>query len=387
VVTPLRTIGLLILSLPVAIGPGRASGATQARNLASAYLVGRMGFDERNMKTIESGRPVARTVDGRAAEDIGVVGAIRIQAPPTALLARLRDIVAFEKSPSVLQIGLFGATPSLNDVKGLTLDADDLSALQSCTPGACDLQLPDSVIKRFQSEVNWRAPKSAETATAMMRQHLVDLVTAYRSSGNDGLGRYDDDRPGVHVAEEFRLLGFAYDLPAPLPALASYLTDYPRAPLRGAEEFFYWSKVEFGLKPTIRVNHLTIYPTSDRRDGLRYVAATKQLYASHYFSTALELRFLLSDPARPDDGFILLLVTKSRIRGLSGLVGGTIRLVVKGRAARSMERHLEHTKKRAEGIVPRIVENSGESARSICPEFSTIRGTTPYRSASSKSSR
>ena len=344
VVTP-RTIGLLILSLPVAFGwSARAAGPAQAGNLASSYLVGRMGFDQADIKTIEAGRPVARTVDGRAAEDIGVVGAIRIQAPPTALLARLRDIVAFEKSPSVLQIGRFSATPSLNDLKGLTLDADDLSSLQSCTAGECDLQLPDSVIKRFRSDVNWRAPKAGEAATAIMRQHLVDLVTAYRSSGNEGLGRYDDGRPAVHVSEEFRLLGFAHDLPVPLAALASYLTDYPRAPLRGAEEYFYWSKVEFGLKPTIRVNHLTIYPTTDRRDGLRYVAATKQLYASHYFSTALELRFLLSDPARTDDGFVLLLVTKSRIRGLTGLVGGTIRLVVKGRAARSMERHLAHTK-------------------------------------------
>lgn len=339
-------MGLLILSLSVCASGlfARASGPAQTRNTASAYLVGRMGFDERDIRTIESGRPVARTVDGRSAEDIGVVGAIRIPASPTSLLNKLRDIVAFEKSPSVLQIGLFSATPTLGDVKALTLDADDISALSSCMPGSCDLQLPDGLIKRFRSEVNWRAPRAADTATAMMRQHLVDLVTAYRSSGNDGLGRYDDGRPAVQVAEEFRLLGFAHDLPTPLPALASYLTDYPRAPLRGAEEYFYWSRVDFGLKTTIRVNHLTIYPITDRRDGLRYVAATKQLYASHYFSTALELRFLVSDPARPDDGFILLLVTKSRIRGLTGIVGGTVRLVVKGRAARSMERHLEHTK-------------------------------------------
>jgi hypothetical protein len=236
-VTPVRTMGLLILSLSVAAtGAFAPAGSTQTRNLVSAYLVGRMGFDERDIKAIESGRPVARTVDGRAAEDIGVVGAIRIQAPPASLLARLRDIAAFEKSPSVLQIGVFSPTPSVSDLKGLTLDADDVSALASCTPGSCDLQLPDWLIRRFRSDVNWRGPKAAETATAMMRQHLVDLVTAYRATGNDGLGRYDDGRPAVHVSEEFRLLGFAHDLPTPLPALASYLTDYPRAPRRGAQE-------------------------------------------------------------------------------------------------------------------------------------------------------
>jgi hypothetical protein len=349
VVTPLRTIGLLIVSLEMAmLGPPArdpAAAGRQSRTVAGGYLVNRMGFTERDLSAIESGRPVARTLDGRAAEDIAVVGAVRIKAPATALLAKLRDIVGFEKSPSVLQMGLFSTPPSLADLRHLTLDADDVSALEACTPGDCDLQLPDAIIRRFRAEVKWRSPATGQAATALLRQHLLDLVTAYRSAGNDGLGRYDDDRPTVHVAEEFRLLGFAHDLPVPLPALASYLTDYPRAPLRGAEEYFYWSKVEFGLKPTIRVNHLTIYPTTDRRDGLRYVATTKQLYASHYFSTALEMRFLLADPGRPDDGFVLLLVTKSRIRGLSGPIGSMIRLVVKGRAARTMERHLAHTKK------------------------------------------
>ena len=349
VVRPLRTIGLLILSL-LAATPGlrvRASSVPQTQSLAAAYLINRMGFSSREVASIESGRAVAHTLDGRSAEDIAVVGAVRIKAAPGALLVKLRDIAAFEKSPSVLQIGVFGAPASLPDVKGLTLDADDVSALASCAPGDCDLQLPGDAIKRFRAAASGRTG-APEAATRLMRQFLVDLVTAYRASGNDGLGRYDDDSPAVHVAEEFRLLGFAHDMPVPLPALASYLTDYPRAPLRGTEEYFYWSKVEFGLKPTIRVNHLTIYPTTDRRDGLRYVAATKQLYASHYFSTALELRFLMADPTRPDGGFVLLLVTKSRIRGLSGVIGGTVRLVVKGRAARSMERHLEHTKKMIE---------------------------------------
>ena len=125
-------MSLLAVSLYVAaFAFGRAADAAQARNLVGSYLTGRMGFEERDIKTIESGRPVARTVDGHAAEDIGVVGAIRIQAPPTALLARLRDIVAFEKSPSVLQIGMFSPTPSVSDLKGLTLDADDVSALLS----------------------------------------------------------------------------------------------------------------------------------------------------------------------------------------------------------------------------------------------------------------
>jgi hypothetical protein len=346
-VTPVRTISLLILSLPVVASGTADRPAAQSSSLAGTYLSSRMGFTAREVSSVEAGRPVAKTVDGRNAEDIAVIGAVRVNAPPAKLLARLRDITNFEKSRSVLQIGLFGAPASTSDVNGLTLDDGDVTALRSCQPGACPLQLPADAIRRLHAAANGGG-RPADSANAVMREYLAGLVTAYRWSGNEGLGRYDHGTPAVPVAEEFRLLGFAHDLPVPLPALVSYLTDYPRAPVRGGEEYFYWNKVEFGLKPTIRVNHLTIYPTTDRRDGLRYVAATKQLYASRYFSTALELRFLMADPARPDDGFVLLLVTKSRIRGLSGAFGGMIRMAVKGRAARSMERHLAHTKKLVE---------------------------------------
>ena len=93
---------------------------------------------------------------------------------------------------------------------------------------------------------------------------------------------------------------------------------------------------------------MTIWPVPERRDGLRYVVATKQLYASHYFSTALELRFLVEDPARPGQGFVLLLVGKSRVPGLSGPLGNLIRLVVKNRASGSMEKHLDHTRRLVE---------------------------------------
>ena len=344
-------MSLLILSLHVAaIEPaGRPTAAAQSRDLAAAYLMDRVGFAATDVAAIDSGRAIARAVDGRSSEDIGIVGAVRIQAAPAVLLAKLKDVATFEKSASVLQVGTFSTPPSTKDLAGLTLEPVDLSELPSCAPADCDLQLSKAVMNKFRTGVDWRSSASAAAANALMRQVLVDLLVSYQMAGNEGLGEYDDSQPPVRVAEEFRLLGAARDMPVPLPALATYLTDYPRASLRGAEEFFYWSKVEFGLKRTIRLNHVTIYPLPERRDGLRYVVATKQLYASHYFSTALELRFLIDDPARPANGFVLLLVTKSRVPGLSSTLGTMIRRVVKGRAATSMEKHLQHVKRIVEG--------------------------------------
>ena len=41
----------------------------------------------------------------------------------------------------------------------------------------------------------------------------------------------------------------------------------------------------FGLKPTIRINHVVI---DERPEAV--AVASKQIYATHYFWTALELR-------------------------------------------------------------------------------------------------
>ena len=57
--------------------------------------------------------------------------------------------------------------------------------------------------------------------------------------------------------------------PFPVPELMAYLNDYPRGRPAGAEDFLYWSVVDFGLKPTIRVNHVIVYPLPARQSLLR----------------------------------------------------------------------------------------------------------------------
>ena len=45
--------------------------------------------------------------------------------------------------------------------------------------------------------------------------------------------------------------GRASALPDVLPELRRYFLEYPNAALAGADSYFYWEKVRFGLKPTI----------------------------------------------------------------------------------------------------------------------------------------
>ena len=83
------------------------------------------------------------------------------------------------------------------------------------------------------------------------------------------------------------------ELTTQMPNLRRYLLDYPKVTLEDAASFAYWQETEFGLKPTIRIGHLTI------REGLEdTVVGSKMLYASHSFWTGLEVRALVPDPAR-----------------------------------------------------------------------------------------
>jgi hypothetical protein len=85
-------------------------------------------------------------------------------------------------------------------------------------------------------------------------------------------------------------------LPDMIPELRRYLLEYPNASLANADSFFYWEKVDFGLKPTTRVNHTVIY--RGRTQGHDFGAvANKQLYATHYFHTALDVSEDLPKPA------------------------------------------------------------------------------------------
>ena len=127
-----------------------------------------------------------------------------------------------------------------------------------------------------------------------------------------------------------------------MPDLKNYLLGYPEVKLPNAESFLYWQDVKFGLKPTIRINHLTI---ADERTHVAVVS--KMLYASHYFWTAIELRILVPDPAR-GEGFWFANVNQSRSDGLGGFTGSVIRGKVRGESQKGMQAALKVTKERLE---------------------------------------
>jgi len=174
---------------------------------------------------------------------------------------------------------------------------------------------------------------------------VLDLIREYRRGGNEALGVYRDKQHPARVAEQFEtMVNRSATLPDMLPELRKYLLNYPDVDLPGADSFFYWEKVNFGMKPTVRVNHGVIYHAG-KADGDISAVAIKQLYASHYFHTALDVSVCIGDAAAaPRRGFYLLTLKSSEQDGLTGAKGSMLRKVVVDKTRSSLEKALASIK-------------------------------------------
>jgi len=80
-----------------------------------------------------------------------------------------------------------------------------------------------------------------------------------------------------------------------------------------------------------------------------YAVAEKQLYASHYFQTALDLSVCARDTERPNQpGFFLITLKGSQQAGLTGLKGSIVRKVAVDKTRSSLERALASIKQKLE---------------------------------------
>jgi hypothetical protein len=283
------------------------------------------------------------------ASEVYVFGAVYIDGAPATYLEAARNIGHLAGSPGYLGVGELPANPTRADLSGLALDADDIKALKTCWEGSCDVQLPSASIQTFHDAVNWSQPDVADEVNELARGMVLDLLRTYRRGGNAALGEYRDKQHPARVAEQFEtMLERSAILPDTLPELRQYLLHYPDVDLPDADNFFYWENVKFGLKPTIRVNHAVIYRPQPRNSDAGAVAI-KQLYASHYFHTALDLSVCVRDTTDSGRrGFYLVTLKSSEQDGLTGVKGSALRKIVVDKSRSSLESALASIKRTVE---------------------------------------
>lgn len=290
-----------------------------------------------------AGKPFTKLLDGDPSREVVIFGAIWIDAPMQRYTEAIRDIENFERGKGFRITRRISSPPRIEDFSAMHLSREDVEDLSKCRVGDCEIKLSEPALRRFQKEVDWAASDRHAVADRVMRQFALEYVSEYLEGGDDRLAVYRDSSRPTFVAREFRLMIDQMPrLAARMPNLRRYLLDYPKFQLPGAESFLYWQEVQFGLKPTLRISHLTIQQTPNET-----IVASKMLYASHYFWTALELRALLPDPAR-GAGFWLITLNRSRSDGLSGFLGRLIRNRIRGEARNGSLAALIATKTRLE---------------------------------------
>ncbi len=202
------------------------------------------------------------------------------------------------------------------------------------------MKLSAQMIERFRKEIDWNAPDYAVQATNLFRQMLVDYVRDYRTRGDAALIEYNDKRDSVSLAAEQRALASA----------SGYVNDIlnaERSQLEVVEDAIVWSKIKFGLKPVLAVNHITIYRRA-HEVGPQVLITAKQIYANHYFNGSLALTaFVKTSDASPVA--YLVYENRSRADGLEGPFGKLKRGVVEKKAVEGLRTILEHSRTSFDG--------------------------------------
>jgi hypothetical protein len=316
-----------------------------------SFLQERIEFSQKDIQALEQGKAVTKLLDTGKKPEVAVFGIMHLDVPVDFFVDRYRDIERFMRTTQVVEIAKFSSPPQVNDLRGLTLEPDELLAIKECKVGKCHMKLPASVIERLRREIDWSKPDCEERATSMVRDLLLDYVKAYHSGGSAAMGQYDDQKYPLRLADEFHELlqesDYLYEY---VPEFYQYLEAYPQSELSGVEDFIYWSKKKYDkLRPLVSINHVTIYERPQGKGNS--LIASKQIYANHYFEASFELTALVEASAVADStGFYLVYFNRSRFDTLRKDGPPGIKGKIKGEVHKKVEQEMNATKAEIEAL-------------------------------------
>jgi len=337
-----RVAGILLLvaALPVPVTPEPPDRLPDRLQRYVDDVVKPSGAERQRLLR---GEPFTKLLDTDPAREVAVFGAVWVNASRRAYVAAIADIEYYERGQAFPITRRLGTPPTLADFADLRLSDEEVGDLRACRAGDCKLKLDRDTIEQIHARLDFQAPAVGQDADALVRERLLDYVRRYQALGNRALIEYHDEDPPVRASDEFAALMASWPpLLDDVPEVRRYLSEFPGTAWRPAAEVFYWQQVKFGLKPTIRLSHLVAHH-GDRET----VVASKMLYASHYFRSALELRVLVPDPAR-GPGYWLVTINRSRPDGLTGFVGRLLRGRVRSEARNAVHGLLVSAKRRLE---------------------------------------
>lgn len=307
----------------------------------------KVAFEPSDFAALQHGQPVVKLTPITDKREIALCGLVNLRTSADQFLRSYIDNMT-RQNKTVLEAGRFGSAPSVADLQQLTIEPEDLKDLKECVAGDCQIKLSANMIERFRREVDWQAADYGAQATQLLKTMLVDYVRDYVARGPAALIEYNDKRDGVRVADEQQALG----------STSGYLNDLlrdPRSGLRLVEDAIVWSKVKFGLKPVLVINHIRAYK-HDRDHGPQVLVASNQIYANHYFTSSLALTGFVNVPGSASP----YLVYENRLRA-DGMVGPFSKIkrgVIEGKSVEGLRAILENSKLSLEGRGPNATETA-----------------------------
>jgi hypothetical protein len=300
------------------------------------------------MASLEKGQIIVKLPKTPETREVAAFAIMRLDVPDDFFIERVRDIVNFKSSENVLQIGKFSDPPRLTDLSGLTLDAADIESARRCQLNSCDMKVSAGFIERFQKDINWSAPNYRDHTAQVLRELMLERVRNYLYQGNISLGEYRDKSYSLKLADEFHSLlqpaPYMYEY---VPEFQKYLIDYPESRPVDVEDFVYWSKEKFGLKPVISLTHTVIYKRPGK-NGTDILIASKGIYANHYIETSLGLTSFVHTEGPGPRRTYLIYINRSRADALRGLFAGLKRSLIAGGLRDGTKRNMEMIKKKLE---------------------------------------
>ena len=300
----------------------------------STFLTTHAGFSAADLKRVEAGEVVARTLSADGGE-VALSAATIIRVPVSFYLERFRTIESFKKSAEVLQIGRFSDPPTAADLKNLTIDAEDIQDFRDCRPGECDLKLTDEAMARMSGRGD---------VDVAFREWLAEYAARYAREGNGALAVYHHEDPPRRLADSLRqIVERSPFLRTSWPAVGTAMGAFSGGPVHGLEQFVYWSKEKPPGHVVLNVTHVVIQPET----AGTAVVATKQIYASRYMHASLGVSILMDRSTPEGPRTLVIYMNRTHVDLFDGL-GRMIRPVVRSRARASAERMLSRLRPRLE---------------------------------------
>jgi hypothetical protein len=314
----------------------------------------RIGLSDKEIAQIDSGQVFTKVIPSDDKLGLLVFGATYVNATVERFADVFRDVEKLEEEKVYLvvtEFGLIKGDPvTAADFKRLEFSKGDIDDLADCEVGDCDIQFAhEQTIEKLRDMAQDKAVNRYALLNQELRKTAAVAMNRYMQGGLKTFGSYKDRKKPLNTYEATKaMVDSSYYLPkATAPDIYNHVVDYPSGKMEGAEDIFYWENIDFGQGPTVRVNHVSLFPQGV--GDVQLVAANKQLYASKYMRVALQMYYCIKDTAAPDKkGFYLLTMNDSRLPDFKGLKLSIVRKVATGKAVEGTHDTLDIFKRRCE---------------------------------------